>query len=455
MNCHTFRATITAALLPWICAGLARAQGIFTWDTSLSTPGFNAPVRAFWIDADNTLHAVGEFSHSGATRTGAVARRQHGAWQPLGSPLDATWVESLAIFDSGDGPQLHVAGGGISQTGEQFGLEPVVRLVGNQWRATQPRHEANWSSAIATYRVQGVERLFVCGPMEAQPEFLYLSAWLPAAAGPARWGEIGGEPFSTAPEAMLVTDLGDGEKLYFGGGAGEVALVGSFDGHTWRRVGGDVDFFVRALEVLPTPQGNQLLVGGLMSKANWFGPGARVDVSNIALWTGTSWDALGGGVPFEVHAIAAMQTHAGVRVFAGGSQFVSSSERPRLAIWDGTRWTTIVGLAGTRVEALAVYDADGAGPLPQQLIVGGDLTTLNGVAINNIVALSLPRVCDSIDFNRNGVFPEDDDVITFLSVLAGEACASCGDIDFNNNDVFPEDQDVIDFFMVLSGGACS
>ncbi len=30
----------------------------------------------------------------------------------------------------------------------------------------------------------------------------------------------------------------------------------------------------------------------------------------------------------------------------------------------------------------------------------------------------------------------------------------CDDIDFNNNGVFPEDQDVIDFFNVLSGGGC-
>jgi hypothetical protein len=31
----------------------------------------------------------------------------------------------------------------------------------------------------------------------------------------------------------------------------------------------------------------------------------------------------------------------------------------------------------------------------------------------------------------------------------------CSSIDFNNNGVFPEDQDVIDFFTVLSGGPCS
>jgi hypothetical protein len=62
--------------------------------------------------------------------------------------------------------------------------------------------------------------------------------------------------------------------------------------------------------------------------------------------------------------------------------------------------------------------------------------------------------CDDIDFNNNGVFPEDQDVVDFFNVLAGGACPACNDIDFNNNGVFPEDQDVVDFFNVLAGGEC-
>ena len=62
--------------------------------------------------------------------------------------------------------------------------------------------------------------------------------------------------------------------------------------------------------------------------------------------------------------------------------------------------------------------------------------------------------CDSIDFNNNTVFPEDQDLIDFFAVLAGAQCPTCNDIDFNNNGVFPEDQDVIDFLHVLAGGSC-
>lgn len=78
-----------------------------------------------------------------------------------------------------------------------------------------------------------------------------------------------------------------------------------------------------------------------------------------------------------------------------------------------------------------------------------------------IVVYQPAAVCDGIDFNRNDVFPEDQDVIDFFNVLAGADCpytpgaSEVCDIDFNNNGVFPEDQDVIDFFAVLAGGECS
>jgi hypothetical protein len=62
--------------------------------------------------------------------------------------------------------------------------------------------------------------------------------------------------------------------------------------------------------------------------------------------------------------------------------------------------------------------------------------------------------CDDLDFNNNDIFPEDQDVIDFLSVLAGAECAPCSDLDFNNNGIFPEDQDIVDFFNVLAGGDC-
>ncbi len=80
-----------------------------------------------------------------------------------------------------------------------------------------------------------------------------------------------------------------------------------------------------------------------------------------------------------------------------------------------------------------------------------------GVAKQVIPASLLSRViaCNDIDFNNNGVFPEDQDVIDFFSVLAGASCPACDDIDFNNDGVFPSDHDVETYFRVLAGGTCA
>ncbi len=96
-------------------------------------------------------------------------------------------------------------------------------------------------------------------------------------------------------------------------------------------------------------------------------------------------------------------------------------------------------------------DASIAGPL----YVNVDITpSTTGVQVEAIIDLGLLS-CDSLDFNNDEAFPDDQDVVDFFSVLSGTVCAACNDIDFNNNGVFPEDQDVIDFFNVLAGGECN
>jgi hypothetical protein len=113
-------------------------------------------------------------------------------------------------------------------------------------------------------------------------------------------------------------------------------------------------------------------------------------------------------------------------------------------------------VGGIALSARVVYDTDQNGQFQDPTAVSGVQTSADeaynvALYIGNITPLA---GCDSIDFNNNGVFPEDQDVIDFFSVLSGAVCATCNDIDFNNNDVFPEDQDVIDFFNVLAGGEC-
>ncbi len=70
---------------------------------------------------------------------------------------------------------------------------------------------------------------------------------------------------------------------------------------------------------------------------------------------------------------------------------------------------------------------------------------------------ALSARCDSLDFNADTLFPDDADLLDFLTVLAGGNCSpgnTCSDIDFNNDGLFPDDNDLIAFLTVLAGGPC-
>jgi hypothetical protein len=78
---------------------------------------------------------------------------------------------------------------------------------------------------------------------------------------------------------------------------------------------------------------------------------------------------------------------------------------------------------------------------------------------NSVRITVTDTTCDPIDFNRDGLFPDDQDLIDFLNVLAGGSCSTdptpgCSDVDFNNDGLFPDDNDLISFLSVLAGGAC-
>jgi len=66
-------------------------------------------------------------------------------------------------------------------------------------------------------------------------------------------------------------------------------------------------------------------------------------------------------------------------------------------------------------------------------------------------------VCDSLDFNNDGLFPDSLDLADFVTVFGGGACSNdphCTDIDFNNDGLYPDNEDILSFFRVFGGGGC-
>ncbi len=77
---------------------------------------------------------------------------------------------------------------------------------------------------------------------------------------------------------------------------------------------------------------------------------------------------------------------------------------------------------------------------------------------DNIVLTGMPGMsCDTIDFNRDALFPDTQDIDDFLVVFSGGTCTNhpnCGDIDFNNDGLFPDTEDIDALLRVFSGGTC-
>ncbi len=85
-------------------------------------------------------------------------------------------------------------------------------------------------------------------------------------------------------------------------------------------------------------------------------------------------------------------------------------------------------------------------------------STILGDVRNIAVVRDIPTgpVCDAIDYNGDGLFPDTADIDDFLSVFSGGSCSTgtCGDIDFNNDGLFPDTTDIDALLSVFSGGPC-
>ncbi len=289
---------------------------------------------------------------------------------------------------------------------------------------------------------------------------LFTSAGGLAALNIARWNGFAWSPLGSGVGgpiyALKVAANGD---LYAGGvfntasGAATNGIA-RWDGTNWRPLGAGVNGQVRAIEQLAD---NSIVVAGFFSTAG------GLPANSIARWNGTTWSALGSGITESGGGTSvgyALKVLAsGELIVAGNFELAGGVSASRIARWNGSTWSELN-------DGLRDADVGGAGGLglavlaDNTLAVCGDFDLAGTSVSANFALWSLPTsgCCDSIDFNQNTVFPEEQDVIDFFNVLAGGPCSfgnTCSDIDFNNNEVFPEEQDVIDFFNVLAGGQCT
>ncbi|UOQ99291.1 hypothetical protein MUN81_07270 [Hymenobacter sp. 5317J-9] len=406
-------------------ANVAKWDGA-TWTafgTGMSGNFGYSSVNALAIDGNGNVYAGGQFTQAGGTPARNIARWNGTAWSALGAGTDS-WNGGRVTALKLDGTGGLYVGGIFTTAGGNQALR-LARWSGSAWQGQglamsgdsiilTPNYIS--TDAVNSMAFDGRGRLFVGGRfIRANGVPASGIAQLTLASG--QWASVGAPPVAQgfANNAYIYAMAADGNgNVYVGGTFGSVAHkaargVAKWNGSSWTPLGTGLEGRVQALTV--DHQGRVYAAGQIydpntsvyFSVARWDGTvwqklgfgnntsGGRyisalavdaadnlyaggdftlaggVAANHVAKWNGTTWSALGAGVPAEVYSLA---VDANNNLYAGSAYLTFNS--PPVYRWNGTTWTGLgVGMGG-HVKALLV-DAN------NDLYAGGWFNTIGGV----------------------------------------------------------------------------
>ncbi len=384
------------------------ANGLVFWDGATYTGFGNRPgvVRALAVLPDGDLVAAGEFAPiDGVPGTNCIARWDiaTNTWTSMGGGVDVgSAIESLAVLSDG-----RLAAVGLFQS------------IGG----STANGVAIWDGASWT----GVGTALDCYPPRSQ-------------------GDV---------HVKCVAALPNGEFVIGGfferAGATDVAHVARWTGSGWVPMGfgfpslpddGILSYGVTTITTTSGIGGTRVIVGAAYTQA----PTYPILHGSVAAWNGSTWDWLGGGYgnQFVGSLNSIVSLSDGSAVVGGGIPTTNN-----IAKWNGASWADLAGGVEGGVYALHVRPN-------QELVAGGTFLAAGGQPVPYWARLGGCPVCDSTDFNGDGLYPDTADIDDFLSVFSGGPCGTgtCADIDFNNDGLFPDTADIDSLLSVFSGGPC-
>jgi hypothetical protein len=268
--------------------------------------GLTGDVQALAVSGTN-LYIGGGFAKAGGSNAFFVAQWNGNQWSPLGTGLSGA-VKAMAV----SGSTLYAGGGFTSARNiPAVKFNGIAQWDGSTWSALGSGMGGN-SSIVLALAVSGAtlyaggEFTTAGGTNASHVAQWNGSTWSPLGSG---MGAVGGN--TPIVSALAVS----GATLYAGGefttaGGNEASYIAKWDGTNWSSLGSGVssgrfnDTEVTALMV----SGADLYVGGVFITAG------DIDATNIAVWDGSSWSALGSGMNNAVIALATL----GNTLYAGG-----------------------------------------------------------------------------------------------------------------------------------------
>jgi hypothetical protein len=331
------------------CVAFGDGNGWGTLGTAGRTNGLSTAVRAIVSDGSN-VYVGGSFLNAGNIQAIRVARWDGTNWHALGSGCNNT-VTALAL----KGNDLFAAGtftnaGGITAT-------RIARWDGTNWYALGGGGPTN----INTLAVYGND-LLIGGNFKfnvTDGTANCLARW-----DGTNWWIFGGYSLTVPANGNGVNALAvQGNDVYVGGGFRAASYLGPtytnivrYDTFDWVPMGAGVNSNVNALAIID----DKLYAAGQFTKAG------GLSVNRIAMWDGTDWFNVGGGVTGVGNvSITDLQAVGGNLYAIGTFTNAGGIDVNRIAKWDGANWSALGGgitpaplVSAISVIALGAQDSD-------------------------------------------------------------------------------------------------
>ncbi len=446
------------------CDRVARAVGD-AWLPLGDGHGPNARVHC-GVEWNGKLVVGGIFDHVAGLEANRVAAWNGTAWGPLGAGVPEAGVRRLFNYN---GQLLAVCGDFTRIT--DFFTPTLRRWDGTAWVVfgNQDGSDANFGQVFvlngelygARQVAEGTVRwngtAWVSAGQATRPVMaigVWRGALLGIGGGTHRLGAGGWERLTTGQPSLSNplewTEYGD--EFYLGGTDGLVPRLWRWNGGQWMsisQVGVSVSNLVNSHVSAFAEQNGHLLVGGSLNGVQQSSPqSAYVPAIAYLRYTPPASPVFVDRTP-DVLIGPGQGTVLHVDVLnPTGVSFQWRREGVPLTEGLQSDGSSVTGVAS---DTLGIQNAANS----------ESVFTVAVTRQGGCTAMSAPILvtvgCDTIDFNRDGLFPDIQDISDFLFVFAGGACPTteCGDIDFNNDTLFPSTEDVDVLLGVFSGAACS
>ncbi|MBX7053983.1 MAG: hypothetical protein K1X36_03430 [Pyrinomonadaceae bacterium] len=379
-----------------------------TWSSFAGT-GLDSSANAIAVSGTD-IYVGGTFTSAGSVTANKIAKWNSltNGWTALGTGVATANTSINAIAVAGD----KVFAGGNFTTIGGVGANNIAVWNGTAWSALG----AGLNAPVTAIIVRG-EDVYVGGS--------FTTAGGVAANRVAKWN---GNSWSGLDSAVLPNTVVSmsfmGNDLYVGIPTTTVAnpaYFSKYDGTTWTQLGADLgDRGVSSVAVL----GSDVYVAGGFASIN------GTTVNRVAKWNGSTWSALGGGLPSPTGQLS------GVKLATAGNELIAIGDftvagggpADRIARWNGTAWSPLgTGLNG---DGSAVVSAGG------DILVGGGFMTAGCNASpyfarfrNTVWTAASNSDWHTIGNWSNGSIPPANGTATIVS---GDAVISSADVTLND-----------------------